>query len=41
LRFAIAGPLIGSIHRLNFAGNLDQKIERFKSRFCAGKPEEI
>src|ERR1700682_2734085 len=34
VRFAIACPLISSIHRSNFGGKLDWKLESFKSRFC-------
>src|SRR6516165_4442963 len=38
LRFAIAYPLIGPIHQLNFArGSCAPKLEQFKSIFCAAR----
>src|ERR1700724_4026598 len=40
VRFAIAYPLISSIHRLNFKGMLDWNLEQFKSRFCVCSAEE-
>jgi hypothetical protein len=32
VRFAIACPLISSIHQLNLAAMLDRNLEQFKSR---------
>src|SRR5450432_334368 len=40
VRFAIADPLISSIHRLNFKAMLDWNPERFKSRFCVCRKED-
>ena len=34
VRFAIAIPFFGPIHRLNFSAMLDRKLEQFKSRIC-------
>src|SRR5450432_4228274 len=34
VRFAIAFPLDGPIHRLDLEAILDPKLEQFKSRFC-------